>query len=338
MIERHSIPWYTNHWGTFGRITNSFNYCILDPLSNTKNINGKLLGRSEAKQVITNQLSPDLLNHRELSRHRLSAQTSTLRTWHQTTSHHGYAIVLDSVSIKLPTHDDTQSMGTLPEMRDAKNITTFSSFLGTNTSKSETPENKTQKFLLITNKHRLLFSRHSSEISCYHGHCAAIRSRKLHIAVHKNHLTILFSNHFAQQKSPNFNDTKPWTLIGHRKTIHTQTTHRLSRPHGGGHQPHPTTDPPGRRLQTWSNFKSQSSCRLPWSWTEFELTSQAHDDSSMSTTTSSQKQIYTAGTQCLGRSNKNIHAFTTWTNSALAALRKDRHQTGENKKRNISNW
>lgn len=89
-------------------------------------------------------------------------------------------------------------------MRDAKNITTFSSFLRTNTSKSETPENKTQKFLLITNKHRLLFSRHSSEISCYHGHCAAIRSRKLHIAVHKNHLTILFSNHFAQQKSPNF--------------------------------------------------------------------------------------------------------------------------------------
>lgn len=45
-----------------------------------KNINGELLGRSEAKQVVTNQLSSDLSNHRELSRHHLSARISTLGT------------------------------------------------------------------------------------------------------------------------------------------------------------------------------------------------------------------------------------------------------------------
>ncbi|EHK40466.1 hypothetical protein TRIATDRAFT_260131 [Trichoderma atroviride IMI 206040] len=63
--------------GNFGRITNSF---ILDPPSNTKTSTGNFWGDQKAKRDITNQLSPGLLNHRELSRHRLSAQASTLGT------------------------------------------------------------------------------------------------------------------------------------------------------------------------------------------------------------------------------------------------------------------
>lgn len=39
----------------------------------------------------------------------------------------------------------------------------------------------------------------------------------------------------------------------------------------------------------------------------------------------------------MSRPTKNIHAFTTWTNSALAALRKDRHQTGGKRISRIGN-
>jgi hypothetical protein len=180
----------------------------LDPPSNTKTSTGNFWGdqkRNKLSPINFRLISSIIENYRAIAcQHKLllwepdiKAKSSWLRDSSQ--------LCVDQI-----TYSRRHTInGDLPEMRDTKNITIFSSFLGTNTSKSGTPESETQKALFITNKHRLPFSRHSSEISCYHGHCAAIRSTKLHIAAHNNPSYQFILEPFCPAEISELHDTKP---------------------------------------------------------------------------------------------------------------------------------
>lgn len=189
----------THQIGNFGRITNSFSYFILDPPSNTKTSTGNFWGDQKPKKsspINFRLISPIIENYRGITCQHTTLYSGNLTSNHKSSRQRDSSrLCVDQI-----TYSRRHTInGDLPEMRDTKYTTAFSSFLGTNTSNSENAREQDAKLLLVSNKHRLLISRHSSEISCYHGHCAAIGSRKLHIAAQNNLLTTIFSNHLPSR-------------------------------------------------------------------------------------------------------------------------------------------
>lgn len=176
-------------------------------------------------------------------------------------------------------------MGTCQKWEMSKTSLLSPHFLAQNTSKSEPPENKTQKLLSITIKRRLLISRHSSEIYCNQGHAHRYDQENFHIAAHNNHLTNLFSNHFALQKSPSFMIPTMNSCWSPESDAHSN----LSSPFETTRWWASTSSNNWSSLETASNMIQLQTTKFmssPWSWTEFELTTQINDHGSMSTISS----------------------------------------------------
>lgn len=142
MIERHSIPWYTNRWGTLGgsqTASATSSWILLQTQKHQRETFGEI--RSH-KSSSTFAWSP------QTSRTIAPSLVSTNFYSGNLTSNHKSSWLRDSSRLCIDhyllttTHNQR---GLARNERYHENITTFSLFLGTNTSKSENARERDAK-------------------------------------------------------------------------------------------------------------------------------------------------------------------------------------------------
>lgn len=255
MIERHSIPWYTNHWGTFWEDHKQLQLLHIGSSFKHKKHQRETFGEIRSQ---TSYHQSTFAWSPQSSRTIAPSLVSTNFYSENLTSNHKSSWLRDSSRFCVDQITYSRRHTINGDFARFERCQKYHYFLFISWHKHIKIGNAREQDAKFSTHYK---QTSSSVLSALIGDfllSRALRSDTIkkisHRCAQKPSYHFILEP-FCPAEISELHDTKPWTLIGHRKAIHTQTTHRLSRPHGGGHQPHPTTDPPGRRLQTWSNFK-----------------------------------------------------------------------------------